>query len=104
MQTRAEWVVRNLRWSKPGRGTTLDHLLLSAAQMNTYVQPSIDGGLIDHWQLQDLVMCPSGGVIRAQVVTTGFEIAARHPTLIQGAYGNSCQIKKDATGAFFLFT
>lgn len=64
------------------------------------VRPAIGGGIIDDWQLQDLVMCPSGGSIQAAVAPAGFAIQAWHSSLFEPGYGNEVQLKKDTKGFY----
>ena len=104
MQTRAELVIRNVHWGQPGRGTVHDYLLAPPSTVTTHMVPSIGGGLVDEWQLQDLVMCPGGGTVVGRPTTSGYEILAAHTTHIQSGRINSCEIRQESPGVFFLYT
>lgn len=103
MRTRAEWVLRNLAWIVRGEGTVLDSHFVPPVPTTARVRPAIGGGVVDDWQLQDLVMCPAGGQLRATIATAAFVIQASHPSLFEPGYGNEAELRQDTAGNFYLW-
>ena len=102
MRTRTEWVLRNLGWRIPGRGTIHDDYFRDEATTIVPTRPVIADSIVDNWQLQDLVMCPVGGRVTTKLTTTGFAIQANHSALIQPGRHNESAIQRDHYG-FFLW-
>lgn len=100
MRTRAEWVFRNVGWRLPGRGTVYDEHFRGEIELDVLERPMVAGAVIDDWQMQDLMMCPSGGSGTAKRARVGFQLRGAHPSLIRSGWYNEVEIRRDSQGYF----
>lgn len=56
--------------------------------------------MIDDWELQDLVMCPSHGTIVASPTTTGTVVVQAHSPHIQTGMWNEVEFRRDGNDIF----